>query len=67
MLTSAPRRLTVAEPCRYCGKDAWTADELGAAHPCCRWWMGTEGRAYCESCRAARALRWLKPRQERAA
>lgn len=57
-------QLAYPKPCRYCGDRSYTTDDEGAAHPCCRHWMGDEGQAYCTSCRAARSMADTRTRRQ---
>jgi hypothetical protein len=48
------RQLEAAEPCGYCRRPAWRADEAGPAHDCCTAWRSViaAGRP-CPSCQVA--------------
>lgn len=41
------------EPCRYCHRPTWTADDTGPLHACCAGTVGTQGLPDCPLCRAA--------------
>lgn len=46
------------QPCRYCGRDAWMADDVGPTHACCKMWAVLTPDAPCLAC----AHRVMKPR-----
>jgi hypothetical protein len=38
------------EPCRYCARPTYRANENGPLHPCCSFWMRDLGQAVCRGC-----------------
>jgi hypothetical protein len=48
------RRLDTPEPCGYCRRPAWGADEVGPAHGCCiAWRHAIQADRLCPACQAA--------------
>lgn len=62
----APKALTilaVAEPCRFCELDAFTADETGPLHVCCQSWAAELAKGKpCPACAESRrqAREWAQ-------
>ena len=46
--------LTVAQPCRHCGRPTYGADTTGPVHPCCEKWMAMGWPGYCPACAESR-------------
>lgn len=51
------KNLEFSQACKWCLNQCFMANDDGMVeHPCCAWWIGAEGKAFCEACRTAEAM-----------